>query len=157
MKKIVLSCIVILNTIAIQAQNSVNASSGEASGSDGTVSYTVGQTFYQTHSGTTGTEAQGVQQPYEISVSSGIETLNISLNLSVFPNPVSTVLKLKIDDFGKEKLTFKLLDLNGKLLENKAIFAETTDILMGDLVPAIYFLRVIGENNEIKTFKIIKN
>lgn len=61
---IVLFCLGITNTFAQQA----NASSGAvASGSGGSVSYSVGQLVIKTETGSAGSVAQGVQQPYEIS------------------------------------------------------------------------------------------
>ena len=56
-----------------QAQESVNAYGGDAKGSGGTVAYSVGQIVYTTHTGATGSVAQGVQQAYEISVVTGIK------------------------------------------------------------------------------------
>src|SRR6056297_978638 len=55
------------------AQQAMPASGGDASGSGGFVSYSVGQVVYTTHTGANGSVAQGVQQTYEIAVESGIE------------------------------------------------------------------------------------
>ena len=49
-----------------QAQESVNSTGGNATGSGGTVSYTIGQVGYTTNTGSNGSVAQGVQQAYEI-------------------------------------------------------------------------------------------
>jgi len=53
---------VILATLQIHAQESVNASGGDASGSGGSSSYSVGQVFYSNYTGANGSEAQGAQQ-----------------------------------------------------------------------------------------------
>ena len=47
--------------------------------------------------------------------------------------------------------------MNGKLIESKKVENNETSIVMSNLVPATYFLKVIQDNKEIKTFKIIKN
>jgi len=47
------------------AQQSINASGKDVSGSRGVVSYLVGQVIYQTHTETNGSVAEGVQQPYK--------------------------------------------------------------------------------------------
>ena len=52
-----------LGLTGLQAQESVNATGGDASGSGGSVSYSVGQITYQTHTGINGSVAEGVQQP----------------------------------------------------------------------------------------------
>ena len=51
----------------LQAQESPTATVGEATGTGGTASYSVGQVVYTTTTGTNGSVAQGVQQPFEIS------------------------------------------------------------------------------------------
>ena len=51
------------------AQESINATGGDASGSAGSASYSVGQVAYQTLAGTNGSIAEGVQQAYKISCS----------------------------------------------------------------------------------------
>ena len=57
-----------LGLTGLQAQESVNATGGNAQGSGGSVSYSVGQLFYLIITGETGSVSEGVQQPYEISV-----------------------------------------------------------------------------------------
>ena len=55
------------------AQEGINVTGANASGSGGSASYTVGQMVYQTNTGTNGSVAEGVQQPYEISIVTAIE------------------------------------------------------------------------------------
>ena len=47
----------------LQAQDAIANSGGNATGSNGTVSYTVGQVAYTSQTGASGSVAQGVQQP----------------------------------------------------------------------------------------------
>ncbi|MBP7102278.1 MAG: hypothetical protein KBA86_03430 [Bacteroidales bacterium] len=94
-KKIKLIAVLLLGLglTGLQAQENINATGGNASGSGGTVSYSVGQVMYNTHIGTNGSVAEGVQQPYEISVVIGIEEAkDINLLLSAFPNPTDDIL-----------------------------------------------------------------
>jgi opacity protein-like surface antigen len=142
------------------AQESVNATGGDASGSGGSASYSVGQVVYTTNTGTNGSVAQGVQQPYEISVVTGIEEAKgINLSVSAYPNPTTDKLTLSIDastELSKQSMSYQLFDMNGKLLQNGKITGNQTSIVMGNLVPATYFVKVIQGNKELKTFKIIK-
>jgi len=143
---------------AIRAQNAIPASGGNASGSGGTGSYTIGQVVYTTNTGTNWSAAQGVQQPYEISVVTGIEKAkDISLEIVVYPNPASDFLTLKVENYDIESLSYKLFDANGKLLESKKVTGNETIISLANLLPSLYFLKVIDNQKEIKTFKIIKN
>ncbi len=139
-----------------QAQVSANASGGDASGSGGTIAYSIGQTVYTTHTGTTGSVAQGVQQPYEISILSGVEEQQISLDIKAFPNPTIDYLTLTIDNIELSNLSYRLFDIGGKLLETKKITSTTETIQMENLPGATYFLNVMNNNKEIKTFKIVK-
>lgn len=140
----------------LQAQYAILAAGSNASGIGGSISYSVGQVVYITMTGTNGSMAPGVQQPYEISVGLD-EAKGITLSCSVYPNPVFDVLTLKVENFNHSTLTVSLYDMNGKVLENKKLEGDATSIDMGNLAPATYFLKVTDNNKEVKIFKIIKN
>jgi hypothetical protein len=101
--------------------------------------------------------AQGVQQPYEISIVLGVEDHQISLNMKVYPNPTSDFLILNVGNFDLSTLHFELYDISGKLLERKKITSITETISLVNLPSSTYFLKVTSNNEEIKTFKVIKN
>ena len=102
--------------------------------------------------------AQGVQQPYEISVVTGLEEAKgINLSVSAYPNPATDYLTLSIDNFDISNLSYQLYDMNGKLLQSEKITGNQTSIIMSNLVRANYLVKVIQGNKEVKTFKIIKN
>ena len=151
-----LACMFSLSTVS--AQESVNATGGNASGSGGSASYSVGQVVYTTNTGTNGSVAQGVQQPFEISVVTGLEEAKgINLSVTAYPNPTTDYLTLSIGEFEISNLSYQLYDMNGKLLQSEKITGNQTSIVMSNLVPATYFIKVIQNNKEVKTFKIIKN
>jgi len=158
MKKLLFLAAFTVSIVGLHAQESTPSSGGEAIGEGGSVSYTVGQVAYSTHTGTTGSVSEGVQQSYEISVIIGIEESGISLNISAFPNPTTDYLILRIADDAIQETSFTmaLYDVNGRVLKQKIIVANETIIEMANFVPATYFLRVISDNKEVKTFKIIK-
>ena len=151
-----------LGLTGVQAQTSVNATGGNASGSGGLASYSVGQVVYTTNTGTNGSVAQGVQQPFEISVVTGIEEAkDINLSVSAYPNPTTDYLTLSIGEFDISNLSYQLYDMQGKLLQSGKITGNQTSIVMSNLVPATYFVKVIVKtqgiaSQEVKTFKIIK-
>lgn len=141
----------------LHAQESPTASGGEATGTGGTASYSLGQVVYTKATGTNGSVAQGVQQPFEISTTVGINETTIQLELSVYPNPATNYLTLKVDSEKLDNLNFQLIDLQGKVIENKKVSSTTTSINVESLPKAIYFLSVVKNNQIVKTFKIIKN
>ena len=148
-----------LGLTGLQAQTSVNATGGDALGSGGSASYSVGQVAYQTHTRTSGSVSEGVQQPFEISVVTGIEEAkDIFLNVSAYPNPTTDYLELKVENLQLSELSYKLYDISGKVYQNKEIGNSITKIEMQNLPQGIYFIKVIDtKNKEVKTFKIIKN
>lgn len=142
----------------IFAQESVNTSGKDVTGTGGTVNYSVGQIVYTTHSGTNGSLAQGVQQPYEISVVTALEeTKGITLSFLVYPNPTTDFIMLRVENYSTENLTYLLYDVNGKSIENKKMENRESTIPMESLATGTYFLKVTEGNKDIKTFKIIKN
>ena len=139
----------------LHAQENAVTTGGEATGAGGTASYSVGQVVYTTNTGTNGSVAQGVQQPYEISTTVGINETSINLELSVYPNPTTDYWTLKVED--NTELNYQLYDNQGKIIENKKVTANSTTISMEALPKSIYFLNVTDNKQVVKTFKIIKN
>ena len=160
-KKLKLSAVLLLGLglTGLQAQTAVPATGSNASGSGGTVSYSVGQVVCTTNTGgSNGSVAQGVQQPFEISVVTGLEEAKgINLSVSAYPNPTTDFLNLKVGNYDNTNLSYQLFDISGKLLETKKLEGNQTNIVMSNLVPATYFVKVTDGNKEVKTFKIIKN
>lgn len=156
-KKVKLSVLLIGLGLTAQAQQAVTASSGDASGNGGTSAYSIGQVVYTVCTGTNGSVAQGVQQPYEISIVLGIDNHSINLELKAYPNPTTIFLTLNVGKAELSTLNFQLYDMSGKLIESRKIISGTETIGMKNLPSATYFLKVSNNNKEVKTFKIIKN
>lgn len=160
MKKLIIVLVVFAVYISdLQGQESTTTSGGEATGEGGSVSYSVGQLTYSTHSGTSGSVSEGVQQPYEVYLVSGVEEAGISLKITTYPNPVVDRLTLKFDQetFQREgRWTASLHDVSGAMIKQEVVIDLETAIEMADLSPAVYFLRINGSDQDIKTFKIIK-
>lgn len=136
-------------------QNTVTAG-GDASGTGGSASYSIGQVDYVTASGTGGVATQGVQQPYEIYQTVGIKTADIKLELSAYPNPATDLLNLLFKNKPAD-LHYELLNAEGKLLKEEHIDAELTAIHVEELSNGTYYLDVLAKNNTvIATFKVIK-
>ena len=72
----------------LEAQHAFPVTGGEASGTGGTVSYTLGQVWYTTLNSNDVSITQGVQQPFEILEITGLpSSTGITLDVSLFPNP----------------------------------------------------------------------
>lgn len=140
-----------------QAQESANSSSGDATGSGGTVAYSIGQAIYTTNSGSNGSVAQGVQHAYEI-FTVGIKETELNISLTAFPNPTTENLTIQISDYNNEKLSYQFFDMQGKQLSSGRLTAQQTEINTASLPTATYFINIVNQENKIiQSFKIIKN
>ncbi len=159
LKLVTIAVLVIFGLSNLQAQTAIPATGGEASGSGGSASYTVGQIVYTTNVGTNGNSiAEGVQQPYEISVITSIpEAKNINLCVSAYPNPTTNYLTVKVENYETANLQYQVFDINGKLLQTVKATGQETKIETNNLVNGNYFVKIFDNKKEIKVFKIIKN
>lgn len=103
-------------SISLHAQEGFSASRGQALGTAGSSSYTVGQTVYYTYTGSTGSVAQGIQQTYDITALLGAEISAIKLELVAYPNPIQETLTLKINNYKNEKANLSALRYAGQIM-----------------------------------------
>ncbi len=139
------------------SQQAIVSSGGNAIGSGGSSSYSVGQLAYSYQTGSNGSVAQGVQQAFEIFTLNGQEFPEIFLEAKVYPNPVVNTLTLFIKNTDLENLNYQLYDIQGRQIINQPITSEETAITLEDNASGIYILKINSRTKEIKSFKIIKN
>ena len=156
MNKIIALIIFGCSIISIQAQQTTVSAGGDASGIGGTFSYSIGQVVYTYNYGTDVIVAQGVQQPFEISIL-GLDNYQINLVMQTYPNPTKDYLVLNVHALDLSNMIFQLYDVNGRLIETRTMFSPIETICMMNLPSSVYVLKVINNNKEVKSFKIIKN
>lgn len=137
------------------AQKSVVATGGNATGTGGTASYSVGQISYKSPTGNI--VSDGVQQPYEIQTLGTSDFEGIQLEMIVYPNPTKGELLLKIADKSLQDFTYQIFDVTGKNLISQDINQTETAISFANFNIGVYFLTVFSQNKKIKNFKILKN
>lgn len=139
------------------SQESATASGGNATGTGGSSSYSIGQITYTSQTSSGGLITLGVQQPYEIVTLGNDDFAEISLVMSAYPNPTTDLLNLVLSDDKWNNLSYQLFDTNGRIVSNfQRITASETSVPMQELQKGIYFLAVNNGNKTIKIFKIIK-
>lgn len=149
---------ILLMVQPIMGQQLIMSSGGNASGPGGSASYSVGQLLTTTASGTNGSAAHGMQQPYEISIITAINPAEeIIIDLLVYPNPVSNGITLKSEYFLNRELLCQIFDSYGMLTAVKQIVDEETNVDMSNYLSGTYFIKIIEKTKTIKTIKIIKN
>jgi len=140
------------------AQQSPTSSGGDLIGSTGSISYSIGQIDYNINSGSNGYTIEGVQQPYEISEVLATENFSEPItDVSIYPNPSTDILTLKMTNSENLNLNFKLIDINGKVIKSDKVASDITEITVSDLPSSIYFLQILNQNKEVKNYKIIKH
>ena len=138
------------------AQETIPSTGGNASGTGGATSYTVGQLVYSTNISTTGSVSQGVQQAFEFQTLSNPGLLAAQLTAVTYPNPTTDFIVLKITDTMLENLQYTLFDINGKTIDSNPVKTSSTEIPMKNLSIGMYLLKLTKKNKPLKTFKIIK-
>lgn len=155
---LIIIILLLFSISGLKAQQAITSSGKDAASGTGSVSYSVGQTVYKTYTAGNGSVAQGVQQPYEISVVlSTEEAVAISLQPTAFPNPATNYVTLNLANYDLTNLSYQVIDINGRTLEQKKIFFNETTISLDRFPKSFFFLHLLDNNKEIKTFKIIKN
>nr|WP_319401299.1 T9SS type A sorting domain-containing protein [uncultured Carboxylicivirga sp.] len=140
------------------AQEACVTSGNIADGTGGKATYVVGQVVYNHHQSADVSMTQGVLQPYEISVVTGVENKDIVLEMIAYPNPVSDYLMLKWNTSEKlSDLQVCLYTSEGSLIKQNKVDTNPAQISMTKCIPGIYLLQVISGDKIIKTFKIIKH
>ncbi|MES2812016.1 MAG: T9SS type A sorting domain-containing protein [Bacteroidota bacterium] len=138
------------------SQESVNTSGGNATGTGGSVSYSVGQVAYLSHSGSGGSFNEGVQQPFEIFLLSttNFEDANA---ISIHPNPTSRQLFLTVKEVSGD-LNYSITNVSGKILMKDKVSHLQTTLNVENLASGIYIFTISSEDNsKQKVYKIIKN
>lgn len=155
--KLMLLFLAVFGISGLKAQDAATSSGGDATGAGGSAAYSVGQVAYTSIENASGSVYQGVQQPYVL-ITTGVNTnANIDLTMAVYPNPSTTLINLSVQNLDLKNLSYQLFDVQGKLLLTQKITDAKSTILMEEYAAGSYFLKVIDNNKELKTFKIIKN
>ena len=137
------------------SQKSTVATGADAQGAGGSMSYSIGLTNYETIS-STGTITQGVQQPYEF-YAVGIEEWDSDIQISAYPNPLTSQLTVSFSNEVMEEMSFQLTDGAGRLVETGQLESKETFIDVQDLARSNYFLTIYKKDQSVRVYKLVKN
>lgn len=136
-----------------------NASGDDATGSSGSVTYSIGQVFYTFIGASIYNVTQGIQQE-ELYQTLAIEENSIEpkTEIFIFPNPTTDFVIVNMEGFEFETgpRSYQLYDFQGRLIKQNIINQIETQIELNDLSSSIYLLQVHVNNKIVKTFKILK-
>jgi len=137
------------------AQQVVATAGGTLGNSNGTISYTIGEGVAQTLTKGDKTLTQGFHQT-NISIIPVSKMKDLDFSISVFPNPTSDMVTVKVDKEDISGIQYLLFDMHGKLITQKNLEGNETTVYVNQLATGFYFLKVQSGAKELRTFKIIK-
>lgn len=93
--------------------------------------------------------------PYAVTVGTTLGATGFDTNtlLKVSPNPFSNVLNISIDS----KATIEIFDIVGKSIQSLNVENGISQIDLSIVANGVYMMKVVNENNQSKTLRIIKN
>lgn len=143
------------------APQSINSSGAKMSQSNGSLSFTVGELVVITQTDNQGnTLGSGFTSSSTITTSSIQATDPSVLDVSVFPNPTSELLNIRINHAALEQVFVSITDLQGKEVYSGkyAGIANTIGVNTAGYAPGDYVLSLKNNNNELLgNYKIIKH
>lgn len=141
--------------VNLYSQSNTVSAGGDAEGDNGSVSYSIGQVVYTSAQGSNGNVNQGVQQPYDVGVITGIE--EVGINLSIFPNPTAGLLTLSVADEDASHLSYQIFDATGRLIDTETSLNSTNTVSLDAYATGVYTLTVSRSNKQVKSFRVVRN
>ena len=140
----------------VTAQSAVVAAGVKATGTGGSITYSVGPVIFKKPDGSAA--ATGLQQPYEIMTLGTPSSLASTIGLTYYPNPTDSNLHLILNQSSFDLYDYEVLTLEGKaVLVTKSIVSADTVIDLASQPTGIYLVTVRYQHEILKTFKIIKH
>lgn len=136
------------------AQEVVSSGGDHHSGTNVSISYTIGEPVIATASAGGTTLTQGFHQPWVDITTMVSETTADGTDIVVYPNPVRHILHIALDG-DPEGHQYILHDAAGKQVTDGRIATSITELDMQRFASGSYFLHVLGPNDtHLRTFKL---
>jgi len=78
-----------------------------------------------------------------------------AMSVKVFPNPSTTNFNVQVITAGKEEITVRVLDVQGRFIKSVKVAAGKTMNIGSELKPGAYFIEV-RQGREVKTTRVLK-
>lgn len=137
------------------AQEVVATAGGTLGNSNGTMSYTIGEGVAQTLTKGDKTLTQGFHQT-TVQVIPISKKKDLDFSITVYPNPTSDLLTVKVEKEDVSGIQFLLFNMNGQLIMQKNMENNETSVSVTQLSTGFYLLKVQAGPIELRTFKIVK-
>ena len=125
-----------------RAQSVISPASSSFEFSNGSISWTIGETLVTLKVGDNDTATPEI----------------LDFDIVAYPNPTQDNITISHNSKTDEKLTFTIYDFNGRTLIKKQLIQQENEINMQYLPPALYEVKITdSRNHSVKSFKIIKH
>jgi hypothetical protein len=140
----------------VLAQNAIVAAGVKATGTGGSVTYSVGPIIFKKPDGSAA--STGLQQPYEIMTLGTLSPTASTVALTYYPNPTDSSLHLILNQSCYDSYAYEVVAVEGKeVVASQSIGTSDTLIDLASQPAGIYLVTVRYRQQILKTFKIIKH
>ena len=152
---LMVSAFLMLANTTLRAQEVIGTSGSQNKTGRAQLSWTIGEVAVNTLGSASMSITEGFHQSKLIV--SDVEQFNeIPFPISVYPNPVSTYVTLKIEESKLNNLTYQLFNIDGRKISSKSVVSTETVIDFTALPATTYLLRVSDNKKEVAVITIVK-
>ena len=120
--------------------------------------YLTAGTYYLEVDGNATTDSWKYPYNFKINVPLTSPTVDVeNLKISVYPNPASEIVNVKLSDAAPSVSTLILTDLLGKTVLKQAITSVETELDISAIPLGIYFVSIYRENEVVAKSRIVIN
>jgi hypothetical protein len=139
------------------SQQEIVAGGGYTHEDVGSVSFTIGQSFYKPIENDQFQLSLGIQQVFTVTTVGTINYNPFPISIQVFPNPTMYHLQVQVDGEMQENLAYQITNVQGSQIANGTIEMNELQLDCSHWTSGIYFLQIVKNGKLIQHFKIIKN
>ena len=139
----------------LQAQQVVASIGHYAENQQGSLSWTLGESFITTLNSESHFLTQGFHQG-TLTLTTIFERHQHLLNIKVFPNPSQDMLFLEVKCENVGSWHYELVSIEGQSIIKTKVSGTTTEISLQAITAGVYLLRIFSSEELIKVVKIVK-
>ncbi len=146
--------VLLLAALHTRAQHAAATSGGDATGTGGTVNWTLGQPAYEPTTAPGGSVYCGVQQPYEwlVTATPGHSAPTVAL----WPNPAAEGITLQWTSATQGPARYTVHAADGALVGEGRFEGSTAHLALGHLSAGTYTVQVFQSEERTTTLTVIK-
>jgi len=143
-----------ISSVFVFGQEVISNGGASFKNGDYAIDFTIGEPIIQTVQKDGKMLTQGYHQPTLAIIE--VKQIDENFSASLFPNPATSFLNIELDAF--EGVSFKLQDVNGKIIDQESITQNVTSLNVKNLERGVYLLKLVDQkDNKLKSYKFLKH